>query len=172
MGCYLFSQKKSIVNVRLGSKYPCESRELCFTVNHLRVAYFENHSAIFISRINENIDKAIPLSANPTKWSNTLKQFVGNLPTNYLRVFDHFVILALKGLLVKLSKYLPVDKSCLELFRNWYQENCLKWTWRMYFKINENLIQDFHSHLSVTEVTGYLCGTWDSSRQRKFYSTY
>ena len=39
-----------------------------------------------------------PLSANPTKWSNTLKQFVGNLPTNCLSVFDHFVRLALKGL--------------------------------------------------------------------------
>ena len=31
-----------------------------------------------------------PLSANITKWSN--------LPTNCLSVFDHFVILALKGL--------------------------------------------------------------------------
>ena len=39
-----------------------------------------------------------PLNANPTKWSNTLKQFVGNLPTNCLSVFDHFVGLALKGL--------------------------------------------------------------------------
>ena len=39
-----------------------------------------------------------PLSANPTKWSNTLKQFVGNLPTNCLSVFDHFMNLALKGL--------------------------------------------------------------------------
>ena len=38
------------------------------------------------------------LSANITKWSNTLKQFVGNLPTNFLSVFDHFGILALKGL--------------------------------------------------------------------------
>ena len=38
------------------------------------------------------------LSANPTKWSNTLKQFVGKLPTNCLSVFDHFVKLALKGL--------------------------------------------------------------------------
>ena len=40
----------------------------------------------------------IPLSANPTKWSNTLKQFVGNFPTNCFSVFDHFVGLALKGL--------------------------------------------------------------------------
>ena len=39
-----------------------------------------------------------PLRANPTKWSNTLKHFVGNLPTNCLSVFDHFVELALKGL--------------------------------------------------------------------------
>ena len=39
-----------------------------------------------------------PLSANFTKWSNTIKQFVGNLPTNCLSVFDHFVGLALKGL--------------------------------------------------------------------------
>ena len=40
----------------------------------------------------------IPLSASFTKWSNTLKQFVGKLPTNCLSVFDHFVGLALKGL--------------------------------------------------------------------------
>ena len=36
-----------------------------------------------------------PLSASPTKWSNTFKQFVGNLPMNCLSVFDHFV--ELKG---------------------------------------------------------------------------
>ena len=41
-----------------------------------------------------------PLIANPTKWSNTLKQHVGNLPTNCLSVFDHFVKLALKGLII------------------------------------------------------------------------
>ena len=39
-----------------------------------------------------------PLSGNYTKWSNTLKQFVGNLRTNCLSVFGHFVVLALKGL--------------------------------------------------------------------------
>ena len=38
------------------------------------------------------------LSPNPEKWSNTLKQFGGNLPTNCLSVFDHFMNLALKGL--------------------------------------------------------------------------
>ena len=40
------------------------------------------------------------LSANPEKWSNTLKQIVGNLPTICLSVFDHFMNLALKGLKV------------------------------------------------------------------------
>ena len=39
-----------------------------------------------------------PLKVNPTKWSNTLKQFVRNFPRNCLSVFDHFVILALKEL--------------------------------------------------------------------------
>ena len=38
------------------------------------------------------------LSANPTKWSNTLKKFVGNSRRIVLSLFDHFVGLALKGL--------------------------------------------------------------------------
>ena len=45
-----------------------------------------------------------PLSANLTKWSNTLKQFVGKLPTNCLSVFGYFVKLALKGL-IRFFKY-------------------------------------------------------------------
>ena len=39
-----------------------------------------------------------PLSANPIKWPNTLKQFVSKLPLNCLSVFGHFVNLAFKGL--------------------------------------------------------------------------
>ena len=54
-----------------------------------------------------------PFSANFTKWSNTLKQFVGNLPTNCLSVFDRFVGLALKGLpdlFVKLfNDFMPLN---------------------------------------------------------------
>ena len=37
-------------------------------------------------------------SANPTKWSNTLKQFVGNFRWIFLSVFDHFVGLVLNRL--------------------------------------------------------------------------
>ena len=49
----------------------------------------------FKSKHNWNIQIIFinPLSANPTKWSNTL-----NLPTNCLSMFDHFVKLVLKGL--------------------------------------------------------------------------
>ena len=56
------------------------------------------------SRKNEdsfmNLKVVNPLSANPTKWSNTLRQFVGRLLTNCFSVFDHFVGLALNGLIV------------------------------------------------------------------------
>ena len=48
-----------------------------------------------------------PLNANPTKWSNTLKQFVGNLLTNCLSVFDHFVKLVLKRLSESIDYYYP-----------------------------------------------------------------
>ena len=45
-----------------------------------------------------NFEKKLnPLSDNHTKWSNTLKQFVGK--SRRLSVFDHFLGLTLKGLL-------------------------------------------------------------------------
>ena len=52
-----------------------------------------------------------PLSANLTKWPNTLKQFVGKLPANCLSVFGHFVNLALKGLRFSKIK-LQRNKEC------------------------------------------------------------
>ena len=44
------------------------------------------------------------LSAKFIKWSNTLKQIVGKLPTICLSVFDHFSGLAFKGLRVKIPR--------------------------------------------------------------------
>ena len=44
-----------------------------------------------------NLQTINALNANPTKWSSTLKQFVGKLPTNYLSMFDHLVGLVFKG---------------------------------------------------------------------------
>ena len=45
-----------------------------------------------------NFEPFNSFSANPTKWSNTLKQYVGKLLTNCLSVFDHFVGLAIKNI--------------------------------------------------------------------------
>ena len=59
-----------------------------------------------------------PLSANFTKWSKTLKQFVSNLSTNCLSVFDHFVGLALKGLMMILSTTCIVFRSLRRLERS------------------------------------------------------
>ena len=50
----------------------------------------------FFFGFKKNVKGFNPLSANITNWSNTLKQFVAKLLTNYLSVFDHFVGLALK----------------------------------------------------------------------------
>ena len=58
---------------------------------------------------NQSDSQINPLIAKPTKWSNILKQFVGNLPTNCLSVIDHFAGCALKGL----SFYLLLIKICI-----------------------------------------------------------
>ena len=60
----------------------------------IKVMTYEKISSIILFDTSKGFN---PLSANPTKWSNTLKQFVGNLPTNCLSVLDNFVGLALKG---------------------------------------------------------------------------
>ena len=55
---------------------------------------------------NSNIRGINPLSANITKRSNTLKQFVTKLPTNCLSVFDHFVGLVLKGSIFAIKSWI------------------------------------------------------------------
>ena len=57
--------------------------------------------------------KINPLGANPTKWSNTFKQFVGKLPTNRLSVFDHFVGLALKGISTSKQSRSVTEDFCI-----------------------------------------------------------
>ena len=89
---------------------------------------YGNVCALFDGCVIWKITMLSLFSANPTKWSNTLKQFVGNMylehvvsnaslefgipfavyvaalkPMNYLSVFGHFVGLALKGLGVILN---------------------------------------------------------------------
>ena len=69
------------------------------------VAIFTYNS--FISCLN-------PLSAKFIKWSNTLKQIVGKLPTICLSAFDHFSGLALKGL--RLTSTYNTYSSCSFIF--------------------------------------------------------
>ena len=57
-------------------------------------------------------------SANFTKWSNTLKQFLDKLATNCLSVFDHFVGLALKGLISFISNLLIAYILLYSVMRN------------------------------------------------------
>ena len=59
--------------------------------------YFFNNSVFLCGKIWTNDLNS--LSANPTKWSNT-QTTRRLLPTNCLSVFDHFVGLAVKGLIV------------------------------------------------------------------------
>ena len=83
-----------------------------------RFSFF--HCDVFVVYIS-------PLNANPAKWPNTLKQFVGNLPTNCLSVFDHFVNLAFKGLAT--ATLLIVDchwhKSQVLPYHNKFLKRCL-----------------------------------------------
>ena len=53
---------------------------------------------VLVRNVPANMILCNSLSASPTKWSNTLKQFVGKMPANCLSMFDHFVWLTLKGL--------------------------------------------------------------------------
>ena len=62
----------------------------------------DHFGTLCIKGLKLRSNKLNPLSANFTKWSNTLKQFVGKLQMNCFTVFDHFVGLALKGLSIDL----------------------------------------------------------------------
>ena len=83
------------------------------------------HVILSFFRVNKK-NEINPLSANPRKWPNTLKQFVGKLPTNCLSVFGRFVNLAFKGL--RVPKYLCnclFTKTDLEMLQK-YWRNFLK----------------------------------------------
>ena len=72
-----------------------------------------------------------------TKWPNTLKQFVGNLPTNCLSEFGHFVGLALKGLKWShVKSYGPGPQRALHLNR-WY----FTYSYTLLFLSNESSFQ-------------------------------
>ena len=71
-------------------------QDICY----VKVGLLRNWRQLFLRGTSSVFN---PLSANPTKWSNTLKQFVGKLPTNCLSVFDHFVRLVVKGFSISIK---------------------------------------------------------------------
>ena len=89
-----------IKSINLASHF-CKS-VICILKAHPAVFYLLEVTLLFSSSTLLSVDYIAPVSAyfnhlcvNPTKWSNTLKQFVGNLPTNSLSVFAQYVELAL-----------------------------------------------------------------------------
>ena len=84
--------------------FPIICRSLLIQVKFRKYTYLQSRflitylqSRVVVARSRKEI-MVNPLNANPEKWSNTLKQIFGNLPTICLSVFDHFMNLALKGL--------------------------------------------------------------------------
>ena len=105
-----------------------KKKELCLLLYHTSMVQQtvtkEVHAFFISSHFFNTTSLFNSLSANFTKWSNTLKQFVGNLTTNFLTVFDQFVKLALKGLIFQIQ----ISKLCckadfLHMDRNsWKQQ--------------------------------------------------
>ena len=78
-------------------------------------------TSIFLKRIKIKVQmtkytELNLLGANPTKWSNTLKQFIGKFLKNCLSVFDHFVRLTLKSLSKNLYRVL-IETAWLSHYR-------------------------------------------------------
>ena len=73
-----------------------DTLSFCFGITNLR--NWTKRLMFYIVFVTKSFIIFNPLNANPEKWSNTLEQIVGNLPTICLSVFDHFMNLALKGL--------------------------------------------------------------------------
>ena len=81
------------------------------------------------------------LSANPTKWSSILKQFVGNFPTNCLSAFDHFVGLTFKQVKVFLFNieylyYLEKNKTkiyCITSLSKKFCSTIIFYSWKGFF---------------------------------------
>ena len=84
------------ISYSLSSLIQCRNCIVPYTVLNFHLFIF----CIFVFKIGSFYNCFNCLSANLRKWSNTLKQFVGNLLKNCVSVFDRFVNLAPKQLTV------------------------------------------------------------------------
>ena len=102
------------------------------------------------------------LSANLTKWSNALKQFLGNLPTTCLNVFDHFVNLTFKRLKLKYTLLLFIrleTKIAVKSRRTVKKPLKIIIEWLEYFIDH---VSRFHSRTfaSLLRLTSFLSNTF------------
>ena len=99
------------------------------------------------------------LSANPTKWPNILKQFVGKLSTNCLSVFNRFVGLAYKVQFLYLL-YIPFilyrKKTMLNLKT---LKNLIKWT---FFEVSGSKVA--FANFSSAKTSPYKWYFWNYSK--------
>ena len=135
-----------IKSINLASHF-CKS-VICILKAHPAVFYLLEVTLLFSSSTLLSVDYIAPVSAyfnhlcvNPTKWSNTLKQFVGNLPTNSLSVFAQYVELALLKVDASFRSFTQITPPIL-LARSFiaystnlnpstfaYFHPCLLWMW-------------------------------------------
>ena len=124
--------------------------------------YFSKH--LWMARNSSESAEVNTLSAKPPKWSNTLKQFVGNLRTNCLSLFDPFVGLTFKEWIVFMwsqqNRYLMEESF---IFMSAKTGNL-----RTYFFINYrntlkfctcNLAFGNFRHATIASLNGYLLKT-------------
>ena len=109
---FLRNSREAIYNCKLFLTHPQENINQRIPRSYHKLLNYDNSLRI-PSLFN-------PLSANPTKWSNKLKQFFANLLTICFSVFDHFVGLALKGLKIKFAKMFCIGFCFLLLFCCYY----------------------------------------------------
>ena len=81
-----------------------------------KLKFFKEHLVVF--DLVNGLTILTILSVNPTKCSNTPKQFVDYLSTSCLNVFDHFVGLTLTGLRIRVAFNFQTDMKSSKIVLN------------------------------------------------------
>ena len=94
---------------------------------------------------------AQPFKCHPTKWSNTLKQFVGCC-RRIAWVFDHFVGLNLKGLMLKMQIILGILKWLLKVL-----------AWKTHAKEDDRNIKEIQFNKKAIHLSKVMLAKFDNS---------
>ena len=116
--------KQMIFNEKFTLNWVSQDQETCQFHSYSDSPKFQGFTFVIFHWINSDSQNFNTLSAYPTKWSNTHKQFIGKLLANCLSVFDHFVKLVLKGL-KKFLNQLVFMYSIICRYPSWFP--ALQW---------------------------------------------